>query len=123
MEDGERYKANRKFWLNLKIKENMIIQRSIVKWLNDGDVNSRYFHAIMKKGMRHNFIGPISTSRGMISSVKEVKEEVFGHFKAKFKENDMNRPVLEGHVFKSFSGEEKESLEPLFEEIEIKDAI
>lgn len=37
-----------------------------MKWLNDGDVNIRFFYAIMKKGFRRNFIGLISTPRGVL---------------------------------------------------------
>lgn len=61
------------FGENLKIKENMFIQREKMKWFNDGDVNSKYFHAVMKKSLRHNFISSISTSGGLHSSVEEVK--------------------------------------------------
>lgn len=35
--------ASRRFWLSLKIKENMIIQKSMLKWLNDGNANIRSF--------------------------------------------------------------------------------
>ncbi|XP_058746742.1 uncharacterized protein LOC131619688 [Vicia villosa] len=49
VEEDVRGNANRKFWLNLKIKENMIKQKARVRWINDGDVNSKYFHSLMKK--------------------------------------------------------------------------
>lgn len=60
----EKNKASKKFWLNLKIKENMIIQRARMKCLNDRDVNSKFFHAVMNKSLRRNHIGPISSFRG-----------------------------------------------------------
>ncbi|XP_058768582.1 uncharacterized protein LOC131642338 [Vicia villosa] len=108
-------KANQKFWLNLKIRENMLIQRVRLKWLNDGDVNSKFFHAVMKKGLRRNFIGPISTSRGLHSSVEDVKAVVFEHFEDKFKETEGHRSVLEGDVFKILDANDKNSLEFPFE--------
>lgn len=43
-------KASSRIWLNIKIKENMLIQKYILKWLNDGDLNNKYFHRVMKKG-------------------------------------------------------------------------
>ncbi|XP_058757308.1 uncharacterized protein LOC131630545 [Vicia villosa] len=85
-EVGERQKANRKFWTQLKIRENVLIQKARLKWLNEGDDNSKYFHAVVKGGLRCNFLGPISTSTGLLSKAEEVKEAVFEHFETKFKE-------------------------------------
>lgn len=111
--------ANRKMWSNLKIRENMLIQKARVRWLNDGDINSKYFHKIMKKGMKRNYIGLISTDRGVIITAKEV----LCHFEAKFKENDFNRPILEGNVCNSLNHEDKVYVESIFEEDEIREAI
>lgn len=107
-------KASNNFWLNLKIKENMIIQRSRMKWLNDGDVNNRFFHSVMKGRSRHNHIGPLYSKRGVLNSIKKVKREIFEHFGNKFKENESLRPILEGDAFKRLSQEERISLEVLF---------
>lgn len=101
----------------------MIIQRSITKCLNNEDVNSKYFHAIISKSLRQNHIGPISTLRGIVSSVKDVKGEVFNHFVHKFKEDDMNRPKVEGDLFKKLNLEDRQTLELPFEEVEIKEVI
>ncbi|XP_058741064.1 uncharacterized protein LOC131613407 [Vicia villosa] len=123
VESGDRWRANRKFWTNLKIRENMLIQKARLKWLNDGDDNSRYFHAIMKRGLRHYYLGHISTARGILGEVEEVKEEIFEHFESKFKESEASRPVLEGDIFNKLSIEDMNSLELPFEEIEIKQAV
>lgn len=109
-EVGEIWKANRKFWMHLKIRENMLIQKARLKWPNDDD-NSKYFHAVMKRGLRHNFLGPISMSIGLLSRVEEIKEVVFELFEAKFKESEVTRTILEGDIFKILSDEDKSSLE------------
>lgn len=100
----------------------MIIQRARMKWLNDGGANSKFFHAIMKKSLHANHIFPISTSMGVVSSVKVVKGEV-NNFAHRFKEEDLNRPILEGYLFKKLDIEDKCSLELPFEEGDIKEAI
>ncbi|XP_058746404.1 uncharacterized protein LOC131619312 [Vicia villosa] len=89
-----RKEASSRFWLNLRIKENMLIQKSRLSWLNEGDSNSGFFHKVMKERRRHNHIGPIISSRGLLESVNEVKEEVFSHFACKFEETDRNRLSL-----------------------------
>ncbi|XP_058733656.1 glucan endo-1,3-beta-glucosidase-like [Vicia villosa] len=93
----KRREATARFWLNLRIKENMLIQKSRLKWLNNGDTNRGFFHIVMKDRRRHNFIGSINSNRGILDSVAEVKEEVFNHFESKFRESDSYRPILEGN--------------------------
>ncbi|XP_058753873.1 uncharacterized protein LOC131627052 [Vicia villosa] len=91
-----RRRASKDFWMNLKIKENMLIQKSRLKWLNDGDANSKYFHRVMKARRSRNHIGPLLTESGFVESVAEVKEEVLSHFANKFTEEVRGRPTLEG---------------------------
>ncbi|XP_058727137.1 uncharacterized protein LOC131598567 [Vicia villosa] len=119
----DRNEANGRFWLNLRIKENMIVQKSKVKWLKDGDCNSSFFHKAMKEKRRHNHIGPLLSSGSLFETVGEVKEEVWRHFLDKFSESESIRRALEGMSFKSISMEEQMGLEYPFLESEIKEAI
>ncbi|XP_058774298.1 uncharacterized protein LOC131648566 [Vicia villosa] len=116
-------RASRDIWMNLKIKENMLIQKSRLKWLNDGDANSKYFHGVMKARRTHNFIGSIVTEGGIINSVTEIKEEVKNHFEKKFLGDQRERPVLDGISFDTLEEEDMAFLEKLFEDSEIKAAI
>ncbi|XP_058751701.1 uncharacterized protein LOC131624805 [Vicia villosa] len=106
--------ASNRIWLNLKIKENMLIQKSRLNWLNDGDSNSKFFHRFMKERRRRNHISSIVTNNGMVDSVKEVKEAVEFHFESKFAEECVDRPLLEGIEFNFLSLEESLSLEVPF---------
>ncbi|XP_058733229.1 uncharacterized protein LOC131604830 [Vicia villosa] len=77
----------------------------------------------MKGRRRHNHIGSIVTSSGIVDSVAEVKEEVLNHFASKFVESDEVRPILEGINFKKISHAERFSLEAPFTEGEIREAV
>ncbi|XP_058726606.1 uncharacterized protein LOC131597964 [Vicia villosa] len=112
-----RKEANGNFWKNLRIKENMFIQKSRIKWLKEGDANSGFFHKVMKQRRRQNHLGPINTPG------EEVKEEVWNHFGNKFIETEEVRPLLDGIFFNSISVEEAVDLEKPFLEGEIKEAV
>ncbi|CAI8603270.1 unnamed protein product [Vicia faba] len=77
-----------RFWTNLRIKENMLVQKSRLKWLNEGDSNSGFFHKVMKERRRHNHTGPVMSSSGLLESVEEIKEEVTYQFSNKFIKTD-----------------------------------
>ncbi|XP_058755630.1 uncharacterized protein LOC131628840 [Vicia villosa] len=99
--------ATRKMWLNLKIKENMLLQKSRVKWDADGDMNNRYFHCAVKARRRGNFINSIQSENSVVESVGEIQEEVMRHFANKFSEPVFQRPSLEGISLKAISYREK----------------
>ncbi|XP_058725807.1 uncharacterized protein LOC131597111 [Vicia villosa] len=77
----------------------------------------------MKKRRRRNHISSISTSRGIVNSLRKVKEEVRCHFEKKFRENCRDRPTIDGVNIISLSQENRLSLEVPFLEEEIKEAI
>ncbi|XP_058762988.1 uncharacterized protein LOC131636401 [Vicia villosa] len=111
------------FWSKLRIKENMLVQKSRVKWLNECDSNNDYFHKVMKERRRHNHMGLINSSEGNMKTVKEVKEEVVRHFSSKFGGVDGVTPSLDGIVFDKISEEDRGWLESPFQDDEIKEAI
>ncbi|XP_058780355.1 uncharacterized protein LOC131653996 [Vicia villosa] len=111
---AKRCNVVRRMSLDLRLKENMILQKSGVKWDNEGDCNNIFFHKILKERRRRNFIGMLSSPIGLLESVEEVKEEVRRFFSESFEEEDNSRPLLEDISFKSLSQEESNSLELIF---------
>ncbi|XP_058767944.1 uncharacterized protein LOC131641660 [Vicia villosa] len=109
-----RKEATGRFQTKLRIKENMFLQKSRLKRLNEGDSNSGFFHKVMRDKRRHNHIGTINTSGGVLSTVKDIKEEVVRHFSSKFGEMEGHSPNLDGIPFNSISGEDKSWLERPF---------
>ncbi|XP_058759359.1 uncharacterized protein LOC131632631 [Vicia villosa] len=118
-----RNEACSKFWRNLRIKENMILQKSRCSWIKEGDANSSFFYKVMKQRRNHNHIGPLFSSGVMIDSVDGVKDTVFNHFERKFVETEEVRPLLEGIPFNCISREEADGLERPFLERGIKEAV
>lgn len=86
--------ATRKMWLNLQIKENMLLQKSRIKWDVEVDMNNRYFHFALKARRRGNFINIIQSENGVLESVEEIKAEAMRHFTSKFPEPNFVRPSL-----------------------------
>ncbi|XP_058784431.1 uncharacterized protein LOC131659235 [Vicia villosa] len=84
-----------RFWKNLRLKENMLLQKSRVNWLKEGDNNSGFFHKVMKQRRRIIHLGPLNHEGGMVDSVEEVREVVFNHFNKKYYEDDIVRPTLD----------------------------
>ncbi|XP_058783306.1 uncharacterized protein LOC131657982 [Vicia villosa] len=80
-----RKEATSRFWMKLRIKENMLVQKANLKWLREGDSNSGYFHKVTKEKRRHNHIGPINTLDGRLDKVKDIKDYVANHFSKKLK--------------------------------------
>lgn len=65
---AHRTEATRRIWLNMKIKENTLLQKSRLKWNWEGDMNS-IFSLFMKSRHRSNFVGHIQTEEEVVESV------------------------------------------------------
>lgn len=65
-----------RLWTNIRIKENLLLKKSRLKWDNEGDSNSMYFHNVVKERRRRNYIGSILSDRGLLKEVGDIKGEV-----------------------------------------------
>ncbi|XP_058786237.1 uncharacterized protein LOC131660890 [Vicia villosa] len=118
-----RKEATSRFWMKLRIKENMLVQKANLKWLKEGDSNSGYFHKVMKEKGRINHLGPINTLEGRLEKVKDIKDHVVNHFSKKFEEEEEMVSSLEGIFFYCIREEDKSWLEIPFQEDEIIEAL
>jgi hypothetical protein len=107
-------------WVLLKSIDASIFQRSRVKWMKDGDANSRYFHSCINARSHSNGILGLRTPQGWVVGPVGVREAVVTFFKNHFDSVSWARPILEGVVFPSLSVANNLLLEANFsmEEIE-----
>lgn len=106
----------------MSIRERILIQKYIVKWIKDNDINSRYFYCLVKGRSRRNFIGYVVNDIG-VDTVVEVKEAIMEHFMEKFLEPGPDRPNIDGVAFKALSDANKVFSEDCFSDVEIKSAV
>ncbi|PNX74096.1 cysteine-rich receptor-like protein kinase [Trifolium pratense] len=114
---------NQKFWELLNFKESLIKQKSRVKWIQEGDSNSRFFHASIKGRRRRNQLSILKKGDEWIHGVESIKKEVKDHFSTFFTEEWNNRPFLHGINFNSLSEADNAILLEPFTEEEVKETI
>ncbi|GAU42680.1 hypothetical protein TSUD_131080 [Trifolium subterraneum] len=105
------------FWDELHYKESLLKQKSRMRWAEDGDANSRYFHASLKGRRRRNQMVTIEKGDEWLQGVDCIKNEVKQHFEKTFSEEWLNRPFLSGVDFNVLNDEDSALfLEPFGEE-------
>ncbi|GKV51601.1 hypothetical protein SLEP1_g58236 [Rubroshorea leprosula] len=110
-------------WKNLKHKESMLQQKSRKTWLLNGDANTKFFHNGVKGRWKRNEMNSIYMQGTQIVEVSKMKEEISSYFESMFKEEQGERPKLDGICFKQITGEDNSSLIKPFNVEEIKVAV
>lgn len=101
----------------------MLAQKARVKWLAEGDSNSRFFHAYMKGNRRRTQLMKLQVNGEWVEDVIGVKREVRSHFAEKFKEENFNRPTHDGVSFNQIDGSANELLLAPFSMEEVKEVV
>ncbi|GKB80138.1 RNA-directed DNA polymerase, eukaryota, reverse transcriptase zinc-binding domain protein, partial [Tanacetum coccineum] len=99
-----------------------LAQKTKVKWLIEGDENSRYFHGIINKKRNNLAICGILVEGAWIEDPKVVKNEFFIHFKERFNNPCSSRFTLDMDFPNKLSTEQVNDLEHPFTKEDIKAA-
>jgi hypothetical protein len=76
LEITRREGLNKDFWSQLHFKESLLKQKSRMRWVKEGDSNSRYFHESIKSRRRRNQLVALKNGDNWVQGVEEVKEFV-----------------------------------------------
>ncbi|KAJ9564765.1 hypothetical protein OSB04_000731 [Centaurea solstitialis] len=111
---------SRKLCLDLEEKKGgMLRQKAKLRWLTEGDENSKYFHATLKHRERKNTIRGLEINGEWVEDPKRVSAHIADFFKNKFSSDHNHRPKFESAKTKTLSREEAEFLEEPFGEDEV----
>lgn len=110
-------------WNSLILKDGLLRQKSKIRWINEGDANSKYLHACLHSQRRKNNILMLEKEGVPLEEVDEIKLEVRKFFENSY--NDMNvvRPSLGGVEFQKISEEDNLLLTAPVTEEKIKEEV
>lgn len=74
-------------------------QRAKIKWISEGDVNSKYFHSWINKKLKTSVLEGIWVNNNWVDSVERVRHEVSGHFRKQFTAREIHHPQLPRDMF------------------------
>lgn len=109
---------------NLNHRNSLLAQKAKIKWLQEGDINSSFFHRVVNYRRKRNEISGLSFQDGWTEDVIEIKSGVREHFQNQFRRQRGHIPVLAPDLFsKKVSEEDNSMLIEQFTESEALEAI
>ncbi|KAL8513843.1 hypothetical protein ACS0TY_013093 [Phlomoides rotata] len=109
---------------DLQTLDSQLFQKARIKWIVEGDANTRFFHNIINRNYKMNEITGLSDGASWVDSLQGVKKLVFNHFRSYFSWSSSYRARLDPLLFSKKIGVlENIFLEAPFTMDEVKDAI
>ncbi|KAJ9565161.1 hypothetical protein OSB04_001127 [Centaurea solstitialis] len=122
--DRDRWLERRKAWMDLEEKKrSMLSQKAKLKWLMEGEDNTKFFHAAIKNRERKNAVRGLEINDEWVDDLEQVKAHVFDFFKGKFFCTSEEKPTFNSSKTIRISEEEANLLEAPLEEDEVWHAI
>ena len=110
-------------WMAAQSHESLLRQKARSRWIKEGDCNSRYFHLMINATRRNNCLKGLMVDGAWTDDPTTVKEAVRVFFEQHFKENEKDRPTLDGVAFKTIDNQQNQTLVSCFQEEEIRRAV
>jgi len=106
-----------------RINTSMQWQKSRLRWLKEGDANSKKFHCIMSSRRQANSIVSLTVDGATVESVDDIRGVVFNHFSSCFRLVVVERPSIENLNFKMLNIGQCGDLTKPFTVEEVKQAV
>lgn len=86
-----------------RVLNNINWHKSRLKWLQEGDENSKFFHSVMSNRSHRNAITMVRVDGVSVEGVQNIRAAVFNHFSTHFKNHAAIRPGVEALPFRKLS--------------------
>ncbi|KAK2663529.1 hypothetical protein Ddye_002103 [Dipteronia dyeriana] len=101
-------------WKEIKREEKEWSQKSRIKWLLEGDQNTKKIHSVASSRRRHNFIEKLFFEGILKSNSEEIREGAAIYFENLFKNMKWSRPRITGLPLQRLSDSDRALLEEDF---------
>lgn len=119
----QRREYGAEFWKRAKQAESLACQKAKIKWVKEGDANTKFFHAMINFRRKTNSLTGLNINGEWCEDPRSVKKEVLNFFAQKFRTANKKMPLLDGVPFNSLSNSAAQSLEEKFTVEELKLAV
>ncbi|XP_057452783.1 uncharacterized protein LOC130744629 [Lotus japonicus] len=119
----ERLMTLNDLWKEYRLEESMWLQKSRMKWVKEGDRNTRFFHRVCKEKASSRSLVNLRVDNQVCEEPGMIKQAVFDHFQAFFKAGARGSLRLTGEGFCKVTPEDKILLEVAFIEEEVWAAV
>lgn len=120
----DRNKNVAELYRNLSWRNTLFAQKARIRWIKEGDVNSRFFHKVINRRRKQNEIAGIRLDGSWCEEVNEVKMGVLEFFRDHYRNEAVVRPSLAHDFFsKKILDFDNSMLVVPFSEQKVTDAI
>ncbi|XP_071715058.1 uncharacterized protein [Rutidosis leptorrhynchoides] len=103
--DRSCWMERRKSWFEKEnIKSGMLKQKARIRWILEGDENSKYFHSTIRRKFNKCNIRGLNINGEWNEEPRDVKETILNHFRKIFSAKNANRPSFFSRVGCGFNG-------------------
>ena len=81
-------------WVVAHSKESFMWKKTRIKWLKEGDCNSRFYHMTVNWKQRKNMLRGIFIGRCWVEELNRVREKVKQFFMRRFEESSFDCGIV-----------------------------